>query len=550
MISDINRCYKPSTEETIEYYYGIAGKPKLVARTSSDLWVKPECKVSAWGRTTEQAKKRFWPIQDDDDIVQHWTEELCITLAEILSPYPWTYFFPVKMPLGRGNHYSRSQEERFYKTAPVLLLIAVNENSIQWEEGIEMALKCQRCLHDHNIGIEVEVREGRRHHHGVTAEFENLIDETLLQQPREATNPMEFIDLMSSKPGYGITYLKDHNSSGTMGLHITLGDDKKIYGLTCRHVVDKGQPLERAYKITAQDQRQYHVHSHEDTIAKVLTKLTDQQDTIEKSIQIFKRKKDKWDLFGESDPYIKAPTSIELDALARWPIQLDYNKKLAESLRKAEASKKERLLGHVAFYPPFEISTKTPGYLRDWALLELDKANCPKGIDNQVSTRNMRLELGMPMLPNPVSQSIQLEYGSRYPFELPDEVAKKSFKVGKVGATSGYTLGMTSAIQAVVRAPKRDNRTYFSWELLIVPIGDDLHFSEPGDSGASIFDGFGWVVGMVVGSSHVDQASSRPESSKDAMKERDRGIDITFASSIDWVLDDIQALTGFEPRLV
>ncbi|TRX88543.1 hypothetical protein FHL15_010582 [Xylaria flabelliformis] len=119
-----------------------------------------------------------------------------------------------------------------------------------WERGIEMALQCHDLLQDHGIAIEVEVREGTSQRSAISANLENHIDETFWPRGEKVLSILGFeprsantiIAPMLSHVGYPVKYLKDHFGYGTMGLHVVLGDDSKVYGLTCRHVVDSGHP--------------------------------------------------------------------------------------------------------------------------------------------------------------------------------------------------------------------------------------------------------------------------------------------------------------------
>ncbi|KAI0456820.1 hypothetical protein F5B21DRAFT_502117 [Xylaria acuta] len=97
-----------------------------------------------------------------------------------------------------------------------------------------------------------------------------------------------------------------------------------------------------------------------------------------------------------------------------------------------------------------------------------------------------------------------------------DEVDQTAFSVGKRGRSAGQTFGVKNGIEAVDR-------------------GTDL-FSAKGDSGSSVFDMQGHVIGLITGSG-CDLAMIP------------KGADITFAAPIKWVLDDIQDFTGLRPRL-
>ncbi|KAI8946721.1 hypothetical protein F4801DRAFT_583133 [Xylaria longipes] len=573
--------YEPSAEEKELYYYGIAGNPKLVARTSWDLWVKPQHRLLGWVTRVTQTSKHFGVIRDEDDIVSKWTRDLSKMIVDVLEPYPWSYFFPVRMPLEPAEDLIPSPTERkaIEEAQPIILLIAVTENSMGWKRGIEMALRCRELLRDHGLAIEVEVREGTRQRNAISADLESQIDETFWSKSPvfDAWNPNGTILPMLSYSGYPVGYLKDYFSWGTIGMHVVLEDDSKVYGLTCRHVVDGGQPLEKKYNVSTENQKQHHIHGTNRIVIDTLEELETLHGCISNVLLDLNKKKELWDLFYHTDPDQyhdrRCPTELEEKQILALEARRSYNQELIESLEKVKASaNSERVIGHVAFYPSFEVSTRTPGYLKDWALIELDKHKYPKGFKNKVYINDIpRKETGFEKSDGQLLclQPQQQERG--------DTVVKKSFVVAKRGAASNLTFGMISAIEAVVREPKDDGKHYICWELLIAPLGGKGKFSTNGDSGSCIFDKNGQVIGMVVGSNQVNVPDNTPwrgiasvdgdprvlkkhsggqvapekaVDSKGKMGQWDDATDITFAAPIDWIFDDIQDLTGFKPRLV
>ncbi|KAI0184673.1 hypothetical protein EV127DRAFT_412940 [Xylaria flabelliformis] len=550
MTDESKKPYQPGDEERKLYYYGIAGNPKLVARTSCDAWVKPMHRLPSWGIRFGQTRKHFGPIRDEDEIVSKWTRDLSMMIVEVLEPYPWSYFFPVRIPLGVDDDLVLlSKKKAIEETQPITLLIAVTENSMGWERGIEMALQCRDLLRDHGIAIEVEVREGTSQRSAISADLENQIDETIWPSEKDeligGQSANTIIAPMLSQVGYPVGYLKDNFSYGTIGLHVVLGDDSKVYGLTCRHVVDSGQPLERIYNVSTEQHKQYHTHGTGCIIAQTLNELRSYQDHVVTQLSMLKTKREGWDLIYSLDPELyptKRPTADDEALIPILEARSSYYGGLIESLEKQMASSSsERVIGHVAFYPSFKVSARTPGYLTDWALIELDDHKYPKGFINKVVID--RYEGGV-MLPCGL---LELQ-----PRKIQDDtITKKSFQVAKRGAASKLTFGMTSAIEAVVREPKDDGNHYICWELLIVPYGGKGHFSKRGDSGSCVFDESGDVIGMVVGNSQVnppdDQTVAQPKHNK---SQCDDTTDVTFAAPIDRVFDDIQNFTGFKPRLV
>jgi hypothetical protein len=79
-----------------------------------------------------------------------------------------------------------------------------------------------------------------------------------------------------------------------------------------------------------------------------------------------------------------------------------------------------------------------------------------------------------------------------------DEIEHDSaFTVGKWGMKTGLMFGTKSNIEAVIRYPSK-RRDAYAWEMLIILHSEQ--FSPVGDSGSSVFDLEGRVVGLVTGS--------------------------------------------------
>ncbi|KAI1172418.1 hypothetical protein F4777DRAFT_512575 [Nemania sp. FL0916] len=557
--NDRKEYHEPSAEERENYYYGLAGKPKLVARTGRDHWVKPHHLRSAWVSYPVWSKKYFWPIRDDDEIVSKWSKELATIIVKTLEPYPWSHFFPVKTPLEADDCLDEKQISKINEQQPIILLIAILKNSMGWETGIKMAFECLKVLHNHDIFIEVEVYEGAHQRNAISAELESKID-PIFWSPAHTiylSNANKEVLPLLSYSGYAVGYLKDHHKWGTIGLHVTLGRSKKVYGLTCRHVVDSGQPLTRSYDASRKDQRQYHIHGTDSIVAGALENLKDLQTWNEAGLKKLYDKQTRWELSHHMDTSesSRRPTKSYKDTIVLCEATHKYTEELIESVKKVSAStNNERIIGHLAFYPRFEISTRILGYMRDWALIELDKQKYPDGFENKVYLgdlpRTNEFDYRFKRFDGSL---VDLEPRSKHPEELLYHSAeKKSFIVAKRGAASGVSLGTINAIEAVVRGPKPDGGHYASWEMLIIPEGGKGKFSEGGDSGSCVFDENCQVVGMVVGSSLV-RNSRVPDGSISPEEDTERGdetTDITFAVAIDQVFDDIEEFTGSRPRLV
>lgn len=538
--------YKPDDEERDEYYFGLAGKPRLVARTSHNRWSRPE-QTGAWAR---QLRKRFAAVSkfQQPEIVARWTKDLGLALITALDDCSWSHFFPIRIGLEDAN------PSKF----PTVLLIAVERDSLQWEEGVAIALECRRILQQFKIAnIEVEIREGKYAPLAASVEFESQINTAAWTNGDCETNKLALP--MLSSLGYPIAYAGDQTGQGSLGLHLRLGDENPaVYGLTCRHVVSNRRPPDESYKVSEghnQQNKQYHVQASDVGFEDCLKRLQERQEQLAALISPFQNKKKLWETRYQ---YVegfeeRCLSDTEASRLAVLEKRSKYNKDIIEAIGKI-SHKMDRQIGHLAFCPKMELSPDQPGYLKDWALIELDPNKFSKAPDNKVFVGDKAMWSGFDW----DNGFLQLHRKD------PNLQSNHSISVMKRGPKTGLTFGEVSSIEAVTRRPNAN--THITWGLLIVPSRDSLKFSDKGDSGSSIFDETGAVVGLVNGSSDgrpldtwrgipnvktYPGGAVRPEDAEDSLTIAawPAGTDITFATPIQWVLEDIARFTGLEPTL-
>lgn len=93
-----------------------------------------------------------------------------------------------------------------------------------------------------------------------------------------------------------------------------------------------------------------------------------------------KQRWENWYQYDESLEH-KRPTERETSYLAKLQSQAAYHKRVIDLFSKI-SHKKDRQIGHLAFCPKMELSSEQPGYLKDWALIELDPNNFSSAPDN------------------------------------------------------------------------------------------------------------------------------------------------------------------------
>ncbi|KAI0197108.1 hypothetical protein EV127DRAFT_403233 [Xylaria flabelliformis] len=497
--------YKPGPEETKDYFHGFSGSPRLVARTSHDRWTKT-LYAYGWNQTLVQHEKCYMAL-GDLGIISKWRKELSMSIIEALGHCEWAYFFPIPA---------------------TILLVAVKPASLEWDDGIKIALNCRNILRKFMVfDVEVEIMEGQYTRHAASTQLEALLSP---KYPKTT----EIILPLLSHPGYSIAYLEDRLGEGTVGLHIKLGaDESTVYGLTCRHVVCGGRAKDESYKPSADD-RQCHISGSQGHFSELQLELDSRLSYAKVNLNWQQGPIEKWDnLYQYDNPKnISPPTEVDRLQLQKIQALVDYHTSVAQVLKIIE-DRKERQIGHLAYYPGCSISARQPGYLRDWALVELDVRMFTLPPANTIF-------LG----------SSSVEYDNLNPkLTLRPQSIVEPMQVSKIGQKTGLTHGITSGIEAVVRRPCKDSPAEYSREMLIVPKEGASYFSQHGDSGSAVFNNMGHVVAIVTASNEGVAPQDADETPASEIVNIPRGTDVTFAAPIQWVLDDIEDFTGQKPRL-
>ncbi|KAI1324739.1 hypothetical protein F5Y16DRAFT_380250 [Xylariaceae sp. FL0255] len=602
------RPYKPNNEERDLYYYGLAGNPRLIARTSCDVWVKPQRLSHDWQPRLEQRRKRYGAVRDGDPISAKWTRDFSMSIMQALEPNAWSFFFPIRILLqpDTENPNQPDNREEPETAQPIILLVAVPPDTMEWETGIDVALRCRKLLRDQGIMIEVEIREGIFASNAASSELEDLVDPESWSQSQHPWAKQELLPLLSY-PGFPLTYLDENHSYGTLGQYLTLGDTDDVYGLTCRHVVvHQDEPTTKScHQLTlTNNERQQHVQATNVGVEGIIKKLKDCQAFLDQTIQRLRDKQMKWEMVYQheaADNKSKEFTDEDEKTLAVQDARIKHIQRVVDAL-KCISKKEERIIGHLVLHPPLEVKSQPPGigYLRDWALVKMDEAKYPNGFKNQVYIPpyspvfpmcSLEQAGFLQLVPQDEDKTTVKNRSSEASIS---ESERKQLKendtykqaVAKKGATTDLTLGVRSSIEAVVREPGQDGKLDHTWKLLVLPWHDSSHFTKPGDSGSAVFDTSGQVIGMVVGRTSVMKNDGKrwrglPVSSESPDRGRvlkihlgkevspdeaptakgkdvhqldndrldNEHTDVTFVSPIEWVFKDIEEFTGRKPRM-
>ncbi|KAH7023271.1 hypothetical protein EDB80DRAFT_878760 [Ilyonectria destructans] len=167
----------------------------------------------------------------------------------------------------------------------------------------------------------------------------------------------------------------------------------------------------------------------------------------------------------------------------------------------------------------------------------------------------------------PISQHMIPSAGNdQLILELQTALIFSSFFVGKYGATTALTFGMTNEIKTIFRAPSM-GRKLIVWELTVISCqrSEKKPFSQPGGSGAAVFDLEGRVVSLLNGDDEhrtrlpthrccKHHSGTKSDPSMDDLSTGfqlyEKGTDLTFVSPINAVFDDIELFTKSKSSLV
>ncbi|KAI0187801.1 hypothetical protein F4808DRAFT_466300 [Astrocystis sublimbata] len=348
---------------------------------------------------TEEAKCYFhvqhekcYRVLQGPDIIGKWCKELSMKIIEALCNCEWAYFFPIrtclmeKMGVCREVPHQRS------------CWVAVKPTSLEWEEGIKIAMNCRGIMRRFMIfDVEVEIMEGQYTPHAASTELEAIFD----KRPENSSEVTKNVLPMLSYSGYSIAYRNYTPGEGTVGLHIKLGDDDStVYGLTCRHVI--------RHDLT------------DDKSCKPSPEIPDSEMGLMVAIR--------------NDNNVSPPSEEDRQYVQKTQTWVDYSSLVTECLEGIE-ERKDRQIGHLAYCPDFSLSTRQPGYLKDWALVELDQGKFTLPLANRLfysPPRGVHRE-GGPVL------------------TLPTDFRLGPLAVSKMGQITGLTRGTLNGIEAVVR---------------------------------------------------------------------------------------------------
>lgn len=520
-----NNPYVPSDVESQYYYYGLPSLPRLVARSSCDVWMRPT------GAEAYLSPKELEPL--GTHLLQGVWED---TVGPAMESYmqekgvQCTSMTPLRVVVA-GQPSSNA-----------VVLIGVHPGSLSPDIGIEVAVHCRSILIANGIGdVHVEIRDTKP---------------TLaasLYKPAVSSNPAAHLrEPFSTSLGVPICNAKTTNIEGTGGLFFT--DSTKpgaLFMLTARHVLfhpDKEE--DKLYEF-----KKGTGAPHRDVMLLGEAAFNSRVEDIEAAIGakniILKQLKKRLALADEIEDEDDA--TAERDAVES--MMKEANKaisafeKLLADVGRDWKKESNRVIGHVVLSPPISVNFGKDGYTDDWAVVEILPTMISKinFVGNAIDLGSIDIdELTSWMYPHPANPN-SFEYpGDRLlrcfgmvsdqemlqpPPGTKDHDNDPVIMVIKNGNTSNLTVGRLNTIRSFVRYYFDGKPGEMSKEIAVLPRNSKSGpFSAPGDSGSVVVDGVGRICGILAGGDGTTDVS-----------------DCTFLTSINFLVDRLRE-NGFRPN--
>jgi len=411
-------------------------------------------------------------------IVDQYNDNVIEDIINMLRDIPWNTIDVLRI----------GYEDEDPTKYPVILWVSVQPGSTTWDECCKCAINCTVVLRKHNIpDVECEIRE---------AEIFNLAGPRLLKLQLQDSCRYERLPFTRTL-GQSIAR-SNLEREGSMGLYLKQSNDNRYFGLTCRHVVLDSD--NEAYSRTNRSQQALTI--------------------IQPGPMAFKKRDER----------------CERD-LEFWSGQREHKKGRAQEIQALNDTKailnrfrdqNHRVIGHVFSSPPRTLHSG--GWLKDWALIELDVKKLGEDLTNTVYIGD-------------VNESTQEEIAKFLPYSY-FKVAGKSLKlegcipeddikhlkmtdfnnepclvVAKRGPITNLTWGRANEVTSV----RRTDPDVLSKEWCVVGLLGSQPFSKKGDSGSVVFDLHGRVGGILTsGAGWNDE------------------LDITYVTPMVWLLSDIK----------
>ncbi|KAI0246256.1 hypothetical protein BJV78DRAFT_1364965 [Lactifluus subvellereus] len=497
--------YVPSDVEATNYYYGLPSKPRFIARSSPDVWMKP---------TGAEAYLELTPLG---------THLLNAVWEKTVGPAMDLYF------QGKGVQVTSMNPLRIgmagQSSPPAVIFVGVNPGSLSPELGIEVAVHCRSILVQNGIDdVHVEIRESK------------FTRAAMMYKPAISANPAAAVrEPFSTSLGLSICNAKTPNFEGTGGIFFI--DPAKpgiLHLLTARHVLFHPDKEENKFykfrdgtgaprkKVMLLGEAAFKARLKDIEAAIGAKKVIINQ--LNRRLALAEKMEDEDDATAERKA-VKPKMDEAIEAIEA------FEELLADVIRDWE-EEENRVIGHVVLSPPLASTT---------AMTALPMIGRLNFIGNAIDLGSVEVdELTAWVYPHPANPS-SFEYpgdrllrcfGTVSDQEMfrPDPRNKDHdddpvIMVLKNGNTSKLTVGRLNTIRAFVREYFNGVAGKMSKEVSVLPRNSKSGpFSVSGDSGSVVIDAMGRICGILTGGDGATDVS-----------------DCTFVTSINFLVKRLAA---------
>jgi WD40 repeat protein len=462
--------YPPGEEEQTFYYYGLPSQPKLVARSSGFRWQRQF--------SDQHEIRKVLKNIGNHPIVDQYNDNVIEDIINVLKDLPWNAIDVLRIG------YQFEDPTKY----PVILWVSVQPGSTTWAKCYHCAINCTAVLRKYNIpDVECEIKE---------AEIFNLAGPRLLKLQLQDSCRYERLPFTQTL-GQSITQ-SNLKREGSMGLYLKQSNNNRYFGLTCRHcVLDTDN---EAYSYTNRSQPAL-------TIIQPGHKAFKEQD------EQCKLDFEWWSGQGEH----QEGKAEEIQAL-------NDTKDILNRFRNLNY----RVIGYV-FSPPRALH-HSGGWLRDWALIELDVEKFGEDLTNIVyigevpESTQRELAKYRPYFYFKMGRNKSLKLEGCIPEDdmkhpkMTDMNDEPCLIVAKRGPITGVTWGRANEVKSV----RRTDPEVTSREWCVVGLTGQP-FSAKGDSGSAVFDLKGRVGGIMTAGAGLTER-----------------LDTTYVTPMVWLLSDIK----------
>ncbi|KAK2051171.1 hypothetical protein LY76DRAFT_676741 [Colletotrichum caudatum] len=519
----MDRPRPPSVDEANNYYYGLPSSPRLIARTSSDIWT-PEQLSNGWG-----TKRKVLRTVGTHPILASWNDSeglypLSQTISNVLDKHigKWNAIDIIRLGFEDADD------------LPVVMSISMDplDADTSWESAYDAAFECKAVLESLGISdVHVEMKES-----GLTRLLSTNPVEIIHLDNLDETWPTEFQDFgysISDGLGNAIATVDEALKEGTKCLYLRVrprGQDQFVTCLlTCRHVLFGSN--EQDYWVPNTGTRpptaiKFVIQPGKKTIQTTERTLKELESSAAKRINAL-----------EIAKLFKDPVTVNQQLQAQQQAQSRI-----QEIRLHFAS--PRRLGHVEWVQKYHVGENET--LMDWGLVLMDPHSHEVDLTD-LRNRNVGVDIQEPdmmerftlMPPVPAAEIEHLIKPPRMHGVLEADQPAPSLLVVKRGRTTGVTFGVLNQAKSVLRTPSGNGlQTFTSREFCVIaeksPIDPRLTFSGKGDSGACVFDLQGRVVGMVTSGIGRDEIMAGTNDYG-----LDQACDVTYVTPMDYILADM-----------